>query len=331
MLRPFSEEGGPSITLIQQARNQLGERIRTTPVWECRSTALTEKLGAEFSLWLKLELWQYAGSFKTRAALLGIQALSPEQRQRGVIAISAGNHAIAVAYAAKQYGINAKVLMPKTASIVRISQCKNLGATVVLMENMQEMFAKVESIQQAEGRALIHPFNGETVALGTGTLGLELYQQAGPLDALLMGVGGGGLIAGVANAYKQLQPDIKMIGVEPAGAAVMNLSFQAGKPVECTPSSIADSLCAPKTEPYPYSLCREFVDELVMVSEAELVTGMQFLFQEMKLVVEPAAAAGMAALLGPLRESLQNKHVGIIISGTNIDAHRYCGLTDSPL
>lgn len=331
MVHPPSEEVcGPSIAAIQKARETLGDRILITPVWQYRSPLLTELFGAQFSLWLKLELWQYGGSFKVRAALLGMQALTAEQRQRGVIAISAGNHAIAVAYAAKQFGVNAKVLMPKTASPVRINKCKQLGAEVLLMQDMSEVFAKIDSIQQAEGRALIHPFNGENVALGTGTLGLELFHQVGPLDALLMGIGGGGLIAGVGNAYKQLQPEVQMIGVEPEGAAVMTQSFQAGHPLECPSKSIADSLCAPKTEPYPYALCRQVVDRIALVSEDEIKQAMRFLFNEMKLAVEPAAAVGIAALMGPLRDQLTNKRVGVIISGTNIDEAKYCSLIDTP-
>ncbi len=328
--QPTSDVIGPSIAAIKKARENLGDSILTTPVWQCRSPLLTEQFGPKFSLWLKLELWQYGGSFKVRAAFLNMQALTPEQRQNGVIAISAGNHAIAVAYAAKQFGIHAKVLMPKTASPARINKCKYFGAEVLLMESMQEMFAQIEGIQKAEGRVLIHPFEGENVALGTGTLGLEIYQQVGHLDALLMGIGGGGLIGGVANAYKQLQPDIQMIGVEPEGAAVMSLSFKSGKPSICSEiKTIADSLSPPKAEWYSYSLCRRSVDQITIVKDTEIVKAMHFLFSEMKLAVEPAAAVGLAALMGPLREQLADKRVGIIISGTNIDERKYCSLLDN--
>lgn len=319
----------PSLADIQQARRALGNSVLTTPVWQCHSSILNETFGEEFSLWLKLELWQYSGSFKVRAALLNMHKLSPQQKERGVIAISAGNHAIAVAYAAKKFGVHAKVLMPETASPVRINKCKQLGAEVLLMKDMHEVFSRVGDIQKAEDRTLIHPFESETVAVATGTLGLELYQQVGPLDALLMGIGGGGLLGGVANAYRQLQPNIQMIGVEPEGANVMSLSFQAGHPVSQTPHSIADSLCAPKTEPYSFSLCRQNVDQIAIVSDAAIIEGMRFLFNEMKLAVEPTAAVGIAALFGPLRQQLTGKRVGIIISGTNIDEQTYCRLLGS--
>lgn len=327
MNKPISEVCGPSLAAIRQARAQLGEGILTTPVWQLRSPLLTEKLGETFSLWLKLELWQYGGSFKVRAALLAIQALSAEQRRSGVIAVSAGNHAIAVAYAAKKFGIQAKVLMPKTASPVRIEKCKRLGAEVMLLENMQAVFERVDEVQKAEGRILIHPFEGETVALGTGTLGLEFYEQVGTLDALLMGIGGGGLIGGVGNAYKQLQPGISVIGVEPEGAATMHYSFEAGKPMVFPKmNSIADSLSAPKTEPYSYSLCRQRVDQIVLISDDQMKQAMHFLFNELKLAVEPAAAISIAAIMGPLRKELSGKKVGVVISGTNIDDRRYCNL-----
>lgn len=322
---------GPTLAAIAEAREILGDGILVTPAWQCHSPLLIDTLGEKTQLWLKLELWQYAGSFKARAALLAMKTLTPEQRQRGVVAISAGNHAIAVAYAAHRLKIHAKVLMPKTASPIRIAKCQYFGAEVQLTENMQELFERVESIQQSEGRTLIHPFNGEKVALGTGTLGVEFYQQTGELDAIIVGIGGGGLIGGLANAYKQLLPDIKIYGVEPEGAAVMSLSLKAGNPMPWPNlNSIADSLSAPKTEPYPFGLCQQFVDQVIIVSDQEMVMAMRFLFNEMKLAVEPAAAIGIAALFGPLRERLAGQRVGVIISGTNIDEHKYCHLINTP-
>lgn len=317
---------GPDIASIRQAREFLGDSILTTPVWQCRSSKLTDLLGAHFSLWLKLELWQYAGSFKIRAALLSLAALNDEQKQKGVIAVSAGNHAIAVARAARQYKVHAKVLMPKTASPVRISQCQTLGAEVLLMEDMEEIFSKMESIQKAEQRTIIHPFDGEMVTLGTGTLGLEIHEQVGEIDYILAGVGGGGLVSGVANACKQLQEHIKIIGVEPTHSAVMQSSLTADKPQSCVPKSIADSLGAPITTWRPLILCRRFVDKIVTVNDESIAEAMRFLFQEMKLAVEPAAAVSIAALMGPLHQELRNKKVCIILSGSNIDANKFCRL-----
>jgi threonine dehydratase len=321
-----SEIHGPNISVIKQAREILGDSVLKTPVWQCRSPVLKELLGPSFELWLKLELWQYSGSFKLRAALLSVESLTPEQKKQGIVALSAGNHAVAVAWAAKQYGIHAKVLMPKTASPVRISKCQALGAEVVLLNNMEEVFAQAELIQAAEGRQLIHPFNGEIVSLGTGTLAIEINEQIAELDYILTGVGGGGLISGLANAYKQLQPSCRIIGVEPIGSSVMKQSLAAGRPLSCSPKSIADSLCAPKTEWRPLVLCQRFVDKIVTVEDDAIAEAMRFLFHEMKLAVEPAGSIGIAAIMGPLREELANKKVCVIISGSNIDEQRYCQL-----
>lgn len=317
----------PSIADVQKARESLGDSILTTPVWRCRTPELQEMFGPDFSLWFKLELWQYGGSFKVRAALLGILALPENQRQRGVIAISAGNHAIAVAYAAKQCGIPAKVFMPKTASPVRIEKCQLLGAEVQLMESMQELFEKKDEIKKSEEKPMIHPFNGENVALGTGTLGLEFHQQVKDMDVVLMGVGGGGLIGGVGNVLKQLNSKLQVIGIEPENASVLYRSFAMGRPVEYpNPQTIADSLAVPKAEDYAYALCRRSVDQMVLVSETAIVDAMRFLFRELKLAIEPAAAVGLAGLLGPLRNQLAGKCVGIILSGSNIDERKYCNL-----
>lgn len=318
----MTELNGPTIAELKKARQQLGRRIITTPVWRCHSPFLKDIFGAETKteVWLKLEIWQYAGSFKARAALLSILKLSPKEKQNGVVAITAGNHGLAVAYAGNLLKVPVKIFMPKTASPIRIEKCRYYGAEVVLMENIQELFEKAHIIEKEEKRKLLHPFNGFNIALGTGTLGLELHQQIKNLDAILVPVGGGGLITGIANAYKQLNPKIKIYGIEPEGAQVMTMSLKAGKPVKCQDlHSIADSLCAPCTEPYPFSLCQRWVDEMILVKDAEIIQAMRFLFTEMKLAVEPAAATGLAALFGPLKKILTGKKIALILSGTNID------------
>ncbi len=310
----------PTIAELFAAQQLLAKKILTTPLWRCESPEIPE-------FWLKLELWQYAGSFKIRAALLSILNLTPTEKKRGVIAITAGNHGIAVAYAAHLLNIPAKIFMPKTASPIRIAKCRLYGAEVVLMDNIQTLFAEANAIEKAEKRKLLHPFNGFNIALGTGTLGLELYEQMKNLEAVIIPVGGGGLIGGIANAYKQLNINIKIYGVEPEGAQVMTQSLLAGKPIEYTHlHSIADSLCAPCTEPYPFSLCQRYVDQMVVVKDAEILQAMHFLFTEMKLAVEPAAATGLAGLFGPLRKLLYGKKVAVLLSGTNIDEARYCQL-----
>jgi threonine dehydratase len=310
----------PTLAAIAAARSDLGDLVRTTPTWEWRGPRLADRLAPGTSALLKLELFQFTGSFKPRGALCVMRTLDRPQLQRGVTAVSAGNHAMAVAYAARALGTHAKVVMPKTANPVRVAGSRELGAEVVLTDDIQQAFAEVERLQQAEGRFFVHPFEGPRTALGTATLGLEFCEQAGRLDAVIVPIGGGGLAAGVAAAVKQSQPQCRVFGVEPTGADSMHRSFGAGAPQKIERvTTIADSLGAPYALPYSFALCRQFVDELVLVDDAALCRAMALLFADMKLAVEPAGAATTAALLGPLRERLAGQRVGLIVCGANVD------------
>lgn len=310
----------PSIADIRAARERLGERVRETPTWPWRGEAVERAAGAGTQAFLKLELLQYTGTFKARGALLNALALSDDQKQRGVTAVSAGNHAIAVAFAARSVGTTAKVVMPKTANPARVALCRAYGAEVVLTDDVYAAFTEVERIQHDEGRTFIHPFEGERTVLGTATVGLELCNQVDDLDAVIVPVGGGGLIAGVACAVKQMQPHCKVYGVEPEGADSMSRSFKTGSPQKLERvATIADSLAAPYALPYSFGVARRFVDEIVTVSDDAMQRAMGLLFADMKLAVEPAGAAATAALCGPLRNTLDAKRVGLIVCGTNID------------
>jgi threonine dehydratase len=210
--------------------------------------------------------------------------------------------------------------MPRSANPFRVEVCRSYGAEVVLVEDVHQAFDEVARIEQEEGRFFVHPFEGERTVLGTAGVGLELCQQVAALDAVIVPIGGGGLAAGVAAAVKQSWPKCKIIGVEPEGADSMHRSFAAGSPQAIDKvRTIADSLGAPHATPFSFALCQRYVDELVKVSDAELRGAMGLLFREMKLAVEPAAAAATAALVGPLRQSLRQQRVGLIICGTNID------------
>jgi threonine dehydratase len=237
-----------------------------------------------------------------------------------VTAVSAGNHAIATAFAARMCGASAKVVMMKGGNPFRVSQCRAYGGEIIFAENVHQAFEIVKQIEEEEGRTFVHPFEGELTALGTATLGLEFAHQAPGLDALIVPIGGGGLAAGVASAFKLVQPDCRIYGVEPEGADSMSRSFAAGTPQTIDKvRSIADSLGAPYALPYSFALCRENVDDIVLVEDDALRRAMGLLFAEMKLAVEPAGAAATAALLGPLRQRLQGKRVGVIVCGANID------------
>jgi len=265
---------------------------------------------------------QYAGSFKVRGALLVMMHLSKEELSRGVTAVSAGNHAIAVSYAAEILGVDAAVVMPKFVSKVRVEKCKSRGARVVLVDSFDEAFSRAKELQEQEGRVMVHPFEGPYTALGTATLGLEFVEQAErPFDAVIIGVGGGGLAAGVAAAVKQTLPECQVFGVEPYGADSMYRSIAAGKPQTLDKvDTIADSLGAPYALPYSFSLCERYLDQVVRVSDQELCEAMAFLFYDLKLAVEPAAAAACAALFGPLSKQLGGKRIGMVLCGSSIDA-----------
>jgi threonine dehydratase len=317
----------PTLAEIGAARTALGDSVRTTPLWEWQSGRLRPKQPDGSTLLLKLELFQHTGSFKVRGALTVMRSLSPEQLHKGVTAVSAGNHAIAVAYAARTLGTTAKVAMPATANPARVQACEALGAEVALLPDVHEAFAEAERLQQDEGRFLVHPFEGPLTALGTATLGLELCQQAaglGGLDAVVVPIGGGGLCAGVAAAVKQILPDCRVLGVEPIGADTMHRSFTAGSPQSIDQvATIADSLGAPYALPYSFGLCRQFVDSICRVTDDELCQAMAWMFAEAKLAVEPAGAAATAAVLGPLRQDLAGKRVGLIVCGANLDAESF--------
>jgi len=272
-------------------------------------------------------LFQRTGSFKARGALVNMLMLTESERARGICAISAGNHAIAAAFAAHSAGVSAKVVMKAGAMPFRIEQCRRYGAEVELAPDVHAAFRRVHEIQEKEGRALIHPFEGLRTSAGTATLGLEFIEQAPDLDAVIVPIGGGGLASGVSTAIKLIKPACEVFGVEPFGADTMYRSFQSGKPESLDRlDTIADSLAAPYALPISFALCRASIDEIVRVSDAEMIAAMRFLLAHAKLAVEPAGAAATAALLGPLRERLAGRRVGLIVCGSNIDAATFAQL-----
>ncbi len=314
----------PTLTEIAAMRERLGDLVVETPVHRWRGEAIAAMLPADTVPVLKLELFQHTGSFKARPALANLISLTPEARARGVTAVSAGNHAIAVAYAAKRLGTTAKVVMFKKASPHRIQRCRELGAEVVLADDVHAAFASVQQIERDEGRSFIHPFEGWLTVLGDATLGLEWERQAPDLQAMILPIGGGGLAAGIAAAVKQLNPRCEIFGVEPSGADSMHRSFAAGSPQSIERvTTIADSLGAPHAAPYSFGLCRRYLDDLVMIEDDDMRRAMCLLFRDLKLAVEPAGAAATAALCGPLRERLAGKRVGVLVCGSNIDAQSF--------
>ena len=309
---------GPGINEINALRAGAAEQMRTTPVLRC--AAIESELDNGTTVWGKLEFLQRTGTFKARGALSNLMQLSPEQLEAGVTAVSAGNHAIATAFAANALGTTAKVVMMGSANPLRVEVCRSFGAEIIFVDDVHEAFEVAEQVERDVGRFFVHPFEGPAVATGTGTLGVEICEQVAEFDALVVPIGGGGLMAGISNAVKQLRPEARIIGVEPEGANSMNLSFAAGEPRSIDRvRTIADSLGAPYALPYSFELCRRNVDELVEVNDEQLRSAMGFLFRWMKFAVEPACAASTAALLGPLRESLRGQRVVLVYCGSNID------------
>jgi threonine dehydratase len=316
----------PTLDAIRATRAQLGARVIETPVVRFQTDPVPRLLGEATEVHMKLELLQHTGSFKPRGALAVMLDLPEEARRRGVVAVSAGNHAIAVGYAAAALSTSAKVVMTKNANPARLAACRYYGATIELADDVQRAFERARQIEAEEGRTLVHPFEGPRTALGTATLGLEFMTQVPDLDAVIVPIGGGGLAAGVASAVKLIAPRCQVFGVEPDGADTMHRSFRSGRPESIDKvRTIADSLGAPHAAPYSFAICRKFVDELVLLDDDALRHAMVLLFGAMKLVVEPAGAAATAALVGPLRERLRGKRVGVIVCGSNIDAASFAG------
>jgi threonine dehydratase len=315
----------PDVGQMRSAAQRLAPHILVTPSIRWQGPHIASLLGEETHIFLKLELFQRTGTFKVRAAMLNALALSDEQRRRGVTAVSAGNHAIAVACTAQHLDMSAKVVMLRSANPLRIASAKSYGAEIIMAPDGRAGFALADEICEREGRTFIHPFDGRNVVLGTASVAVELLDQVPDLDAVVVAVGGGGLMSGIAAAVKQMRPDCLVFGVEPTGADIMSRSFRAAAPQRMERvDTIADSLAPPMTTQSTYELCRAFVDDIVTVSDDEICAALALLYRDVKLAVEPAGAAATAAVLGPLATRVRGRRVGVIICGANIDSGSFC-------
>ncbi len=322
----------PSLQDIRDTARLLAPHILRTPLVPWASPSLARLLGSETQLHLKLELFQVTGTFKARGALTWALSLTPEQKARGITAVSAGNHAIAAAFAAKAVGAPARIVVLQSANPLRLAMARDLGAEIIIAGTGPEGFAIADRLVKEQGLTFIHPFDGRNVALGTGTLGAEIADDAPDLDAVIVAVGGGGLASGAARAIKLLRPDCAVYGVEPMGAASMRRSFDQGAPVKLDRiDTIADSLAPPMALPFSFELARAHLDDIVLVDDDAICAALALLQAEARLAVEPAAAAATAALMGPLRDRLAGKRVGLIICGANIDSATYGGLLERGL
>jgi threonine dehydratase len=312
---------------VLRLQDRLSDRLVRTPVVRC--AGLEQRIGGDTRIFGKLEFLQHTGTFKARGALAALSTLSDEQLAAGVTAVSAGNHAIAVAYAAQAFGTSAKVVMIESANPFRVERCRHFGAEIVFGRDAHEAFDLAESIQSQEGRYFVHPFEGPDIVMGTAPVGVEICAQVPEFDAIVIPIGGGGLCAGISSAIKQLRPECEVFGVEPAGADSMQRSFRSGRPEAIEKvATIADSLGAPFALPLSFALCRDNVDELVLVKDEQLRIAMGILYRDMKIAVEPACAATTTALLGPLLDRLRGRSVVLVFCGSNIDWQTFASQAD---
>ncbi|MCC5948642.1 MAG: threonine ammonia-lyase [Nitriliruptoraceae bacterium] len=307
----------PSVTIddVRAAADRLGAVLQLTPVE--RSRAISGAVGAE--VWLKCENLQRTGSFKLRGAFNRIAQLEADERDRGVVCASAGNHAQGVALAATLQGVRATVFMPQEAALPKIAATEAYGAEVVLVEG--KLGAALQAASDAadtDGRVLVHPFDHEHVIAGQGTVGLEIARQVPDVATVVVCLGGGGLLAGVAVALRALKPHVRIVGVQAEGAAAYPASLSAGRPIALRElDTIADGIAVPRPGDLTLALIDELVDEVVTVSDQELASAVVLLLERAKLVAEPAGAAAVAALLAGRIDP--TGPVVATLSGGNID------------
>ena len=309
---------------ILEAQAAISGTLIETPTLNLKSDRWRGVLPDIASGAIKLELFQQAGSFKARGAYLGINRLSAERRAKGVVAASGGNHAMAVAWAAQKLGVSAKIAIPKATDQIRIDGCRATGAEVILCKDIIEAFAVMEEIASSEGSVTMHPFEGEHMTLGSATCGAEFMTAHPEIDLFIIPVGGGGLISGMSAAIKLARPNATVIGVEPFGADSMFRSFEAKEPIRLDKiTTIADSLASPMAMPYSFGVTNHYADAIVRVEDDELLQAMATYQKILKITAEPACAASLAALAGPLKEKAAGRNVGIIACGSNISMERY--------
>jgi threonine dehydratase len=308
-----------SVTLsdIRAARRRIASGVVVTPCSE--SIPLSEITGSRIIC--KLDNFQRTGSFKERGARNALLRLTPACRKRGVVAASAGNHALGLAYHGRLLGIPVTVVMPDYAPLIKITTCQRLGARVlVLGKDFVEARAEADRLVASEGLAYIHGFDDPDIIAGQGTLGLEILEQTKDLDAIVCPVGGGGLIAGLAIAVKALKPKIKVIGVESVSTGNMTAALKAGKSVTVPRRpTLADGLATLAVGPHAFALARHRVDQVVQVSEAAISIAILRMLELEKTVVEGAAAAPLAAMLSGVLPKLKGKKVALVVCGGNID------------
>jgi threonine dehydratase len=316
-----------SLDDVYRARERIGDRLHRTPL--VRSATLSDQVGADVRF--KAELFQRTGSFKPRGVLNKLAMLTDEEKRRGVISISAGNHAQAVAYASALEGIDALVVMWQTASKMKMAAARGYGATIDdSPPDIPSAFERLDELIEESGRILVHPYDDPMVMAGQGTVGLEIVEDCPtPPDVVLVQVGGGGLISGIATAVKALSPDTRVIAVEPELSRAMHESLKAGAPVTVEAKSAADGLNGVFSGPNCVEVCLALGVESVLVTEDALRDAFRFLYGRMKLACELAGAATAAALLSGVVELEPGQTVAAVVSGGNVDLKTAAAILNS--
>jgi threonine dehydratase len=304
---------------VRAALGRIRDRIYLSPC--ARSETLSRLTGTH--AFLKLENLQMTGAYKERGALNKLLQLSAAERAKGLIAASAGNHAQGVAYHGGRLGVTTTIVMPETTPIMKVANTRAHGARVVLHgANFDEAYTEARRLERAEGLTFIHPFDDPEIIAGQGTVGLELLEQVPDLDAVLVPVGGGGLISGIAVAIKAQRPAVRIIGVEAEGIPCMKAALEAGALVTLEPSStLADGIAVKRAGELTFEHVQQYVDEIVTVSEEEIASAILYLLEKEKTVAEGAGAVGVAALMNQKLRGLEGKRVVPVISGGNIDVN----------
>jgi threonine dehydratase len=317
-----------SLEQILAARERIAGRVHRTPMLSSATAArvvakATEARLRDDRLYLKAEHLQKTGSFKPRAALAKLTSLTPRERANGVITLSAGNAAQAYAWAGRVEGVQVTVTMPARAVRSKVDASSEYGAEVVLHgEHVGETLARLQELVAERGLTLVHPFDDPEVIAGNGSAGLEILEDLPDVDVVVVGVGGGGFISGVATALKESRPGIRVYGVEPVGSEAVSMAMKAGHVVRIDPVSVADGLGAPFAGEWTLPICTRYVDDIVVIDDATILRGLRFAAERMKQVLEPAGAAALAAVIHgriPIRDG---ERVCVIASGGNVEMSR---------
>jgi threonine dehydratase len=317
-----------SLDEILAAADRVRPHVHRTPVLSSATAArfLERATGtriADGRLYLKAEHLQKTGSFKARGMTNRIATLGDDQRARGAITLSAGNAGQAYAWAGRQAGVPITVVMPATANPTKVAACRGYGAEVVLEgEHVGEAILALERVRDERGLTYVHPFDDAAVIAGHGSAGLELLEDLPDVDVVVVGIGGGGLISGIATAVRERRPATRVYGVEPRDAAAMSVAFEAGSPVTIAPRTVADGLAAPFAGELTLPICRRYLEDIVILDDVEILSGVRFAAERTKQVLEPAGAAALAAVLHgrvPIRDG---ERLAVVASGGTVDVGR---------